>query len=398
MLMSEATEIYLLGGARTPFGTYGGSLKDVNATQLGVIAAKAAIERAGVPALALDLAVVGNVIATAPDAAYTARHIALEAGLGQATPSLTVNRLCGSGLQAVISAAQAMALGDGKSALAGGTENMSQAPYLIRDARWGIKNGTPAMTDSLLEVLTDLGCGLGMGMTAENLATQYHITRESQDTYAALSHQRAQKARAEGRLDREIVKVPVPTKRGTIDVDQDEHIRPETSEESLARLKPSFKSEAGTVTAGNSSGINDGAAMVVLATGDFVATHGVKPLARIVSYGVAGVDPTIMGIGPVPASKIALERAGLDIEDVGLVEINEAFASQYLAVEQDLGLLRDRTNVNGGAIALGHPVGASGGRLLLTLALEMQLRQIQFGLASLCIGGGQGIAIIIEAL
>ncbi len=398
MLVSEATEIYILGGARTPFGTYGGSLKDVNATELGVVAAKAAMERVGVPASAVDLAIVGNVIATAPDAAYTARHIALGAGLDETAPALTVNRLCGSGLQAVISAAQALALGDGMSALAGGTENMSQAPYLIRDARWGIKSGAPAMTDSLLEVLTDLGCGLGMGMTAENLAMQYDIRRETQDAYAALSHQRAHAARAAGRLSREIVAVSVPTKRGVVQVEEDEHIRPQTSPESLARLKPSFKAEAGTVTAGNASGINDGAAMVVLATGDFVTTHGIKPLGRIVSYGVAGVDPKIMGIGPVPASKIALERAGLDIGDIGLVEINEAFASQYLAVEQELGLVRDRTNVNGGAIALGHPVGASGGRLLLTLALELQMRHLQFGLASLCIGGGQGIAIIIESL
>lgn len=398
MLMSKATEIYVLGGARTPFGTYGGGLKDVNATQLGVIAAQGAIERVGVPGSALDLAVVGNVIATAPDAAYTARHIALGAGLDEAAPALTVNRLCGSGLQAVISAAQALILGDGKAALAGGTENMSQSPYLIRDARWGIKSGTPEMTDSLLEVLTDLGCGLGMGMTAENLAMQYQIDRDAQDAYAVLSHQRAQAARASGRFAHEIVPVPVPTKRGIVAFDQDEHIRPETSPESLARLKPSFKREEGTVTAGNASGINDGAAMVVLATGDFVATHGIKPLARIVSYGVAGVDPKIMGIGPVPASKIALDRAGLEIDDVGLVEINEAFASQYLAVEESLGLVRERTNVNGGAIALGHPVGASGGRLLLTLATELRIRQIQFGLASLCIGGGQGIAIIIEAL
>lgn len=398
MLMSEATEIYVLGGARTPFGTYGGSLKDVNATQLGVIAAQGAVARVGVPATVLDLAVVGNVIATAPDAAYTARHVALGAGLDEAAPALTVNRLCGSGLQAVISAAQALILGDGKAALAGGTENMSQAPYLIRDARWGIKSSTPAMTDSLLEVLTDLGCGLGMGMTAENLAMQYHIDRDAQDAYALLSHQRAQAARASGRFAREIVPVPVPTKRGVIAFDQDEHIRPETSRESLARLQPSFKREEGTVTAGNASGINDGAAMVVLATGDFVATHGLKPLARIVSYGVAGVDPKIMGIGPVPASQIALDRAGLEIDDIGLVEINEAFAAQYLAVEESLGLVRERTNVNGGAIALGHPVGASGGRLLLTLATELRIRQIQFGLASLCIGGGQGIAIIIEAL
>lgn len=397
MLVSRETEIYVVAGARTPFGTYGGSLKDVDATELGAIAARAAIERSGVDAAAIDFSVVGNVIASAPDAPYLARHVALRADVGERAPALTLNRLCGSGLQAVISAAQSLVLGDGKVALAGGTENMSQSPYLLRNARWGVKNGPPELDDALTAALTDLGCGLGMGMTAENLAQQFRIDRAEQDAFALLSHQRASAARASGRFAQEIVGVPVTIKGKTVIVDQDEHIRPETSLESLARLKPTFLA-GGSVTAGNASGINDGAAMVVLATGDFVMAHGLKPLARLVSYGVAGVDPRIMGIGPVPASRIALENAGLDIEDVDLVEINEAFASQYLTVEQELGLDRERTNVHGGAIALGHPVGASGARLLLTLALELKQKGRRYGLASLCIGGGQGIAAVIESV
>ncbi|SMC04481.1 acetyl-CoA C-acetyltransferase [Sulfobacillus thermosulfidooxidans DSM 9293] len=397
MLVSRSTEIYLLGGQRTPFGTYGGALHKIDSTELGRIAAEAAIAKVGLMPEAIDFAVIGNVIPSSKDAAYTARHIALNAKVPQSAPALTVNRLCGSGLQAAISAAQSLLLGEGHVALAGGTENMSQAPFHLRNNRFGIKDGPPELTDGLFDVLTDMGCGLGMGMTAENLAEKYHISREEQDAYAALSHQRAAKARSSGRFEEEIIGVPVVIKGKTEMVLHDEHIRPETNVETLAHLRPAFKNP-GTVTAGNSSGINDGSAMVVLATGDFVAAHGLKPLARLVSYGIAGVDPRIMGIGPVPASRIALDNAGLDIEDVGLVEINEAFASQYLAVEKELHLDREKTNVNGGAIALGHPVGASGARLLLTLALELHHRQQQFGLLSLCIGGGQGIAAVIEAV
>ena len=315
-----------------------------------------------------------------------------------ASDSLTVNRLCGSGLQAVVSAAQALLFGDGQAALAGGSENMSQAPYALRNSRWGTKNGPPDLDDTLQSTLTDLGCGLGMGMTAENLADQYHISRDEQDAYAALSHQRAHRAREAGKLKAEIVPVPVRVKGKPSLVEEDEHIRPDTTSETLARLKPVFKPEGGTVTAGNASGINDGAAMVVVATGDFVRAHGLHPLARIVSYGVAGVDPSIMGIGPVPASQKALERAGLEVAEVGRVEINEAFAAQYLAVEEALRLNRDVTNVNGGAIALGHPVGASGARLLLSLMHELRRESIHYGLLSLCIGGGQGIAMVVETL
>lgn len=397
MLTSRETELYLLGGKRTPFGSYGGILKDVDAVQLGTLAAKAALEDAGVPAEAVDLAVVGGVLPSTSDFAYLARHIALNAGVPMEADSLTVNRLCGSGLQAVVSAAQALILGDGQVALVGGTENMSQAPYALRNSRWGIKNGPPELDDTLTSTLTDLGCGLGMGMTAENLARDYEISREEQDTFAALSHRRAHQADLTGIFSEEICPVPV-TVKGTVKmVDHDEHIRPDTSVEGLQRLKPAFQA-GGTVTAGNASGINDGAAMLVVATGNFVRAHGLRPRARIVSYAVAGVDPRIMGIGPAPASRKALERAGLDLSEVGRVEINEAFAAQYLAVERELGLDRERTNVHGGAIALGHPVGASGARLLLTLAQELLRSKNHYGLASLCIGGGQGIAMVIETV
>lgn len=398
MLTSRDTELYILAGARTPFGTYGGHLKDIDAVTLGTIAAQGAIERAGVPAQAVDFSVVGGVIPSTQDYAYLARHVALNAGLSIQAPSLTVNRLCGSGLQAVISAAQALILGDGQVALAGGTENMSQSPYAMRNSRWGIKNGVPELDDTLQSTLTDSGIGLGMGMTAENLARTHAITREVQDEFAVRSHRLAHRAATEGVFQSEIVPVPVRQRGKTVVVDVDEHIRPDTSLESLAKLRPVFLSDGGTVTAGNSSGINDGAAMLLIATGDFVRTHGLKPLARIVSYAVAGVDPAIMGIGPVPASRMALERAGLDMKEIGRVEINEAFAAQYLAVEEELQLNRDITNIHGGAIALGHPVGASGARLILTLALEMHRAQVHYGLASLCIGGGQGIAMVIESL
>lgn len=388
MLISRDTELYLVGGARTPFGTYGGRLKDVDAVMLGTIAAKGALERSGVPAEAIDLTVVGGVLPSTPNFAYLARHLALNTGVREQADSLTVNRLCGSGLQAVISAAQSLMMGDGEVALAGGTENMSQAPFALRHSRWGVKSGPPDLDDTLLSTLTDLGCGLGMGMTAENLADRYHISRQEQDEFAALSHARAYDAQVQGLLAEEIVPVPATIKGQIESVEQDEHIRPNTSAETLARLKPAFKVDGGTVTAGNSSGINDGAAMVVVATGDFVRVNGLRPMARIVSYGISGVDPRIMGFGPVPASLKALERAGLDLEDIGRVEINEAFAAQYLAVEQGLGLSRDITNVHGGAVALGHPVGASGARLLLMMMYELRRASIHYGLVSLCIGGG----------
>ncbi|MFO7263578.1 MAG: beta-ketoadipyl CoA thiolase [Bacillaceae bacterium G1] len=386
-------EILIVEGARTPFGSYGGSLKDVSAMDLAIVASKGAMERAQVQPEQVDNVVFGNVIHTAPNAAYLSRHIALHAGVPIHAPALTVNRLCGSGLQAVVSAAQSIRLGESHLSLVGGTESMSQAPYMLRNVRFG---GGPKMDDMLTASLTDEYCGIGMGITAENLAKKYNISREEQDQFAYESHMRAARAREAGKLAEEIVPVTVRDRKGreTV-VTEDEHIRPDTTLEKLAKLKPVFLSD-GTVTAGNASGINDGAAALVLASESAVVRHGLKPLARLVSWAVAGVEPEIMGIGPVASSKIALERAGLRLEDLDLVEINEAFAAQYLAVEKELGLDRNKTNVNGGAIALGHPVGASGARILLTLLYELKRRQGKRGLAALCIGGGQGITAIVE--
>lgn len=392
--MSRA--VYLVAGARTPFGTFGGSLSSVTATELGVVAARGALERAGVEASLVDNVVIGNVIQSHNGAAYIARHIALDAGVAVATPALTVNRLCGSGLQAVVTAAKDILLGDSEVGLAGGAENMSQTPYLLRGARFGMRMGDGAAVDLLSEVLTDCRGNLPMGITAENLAKQYRISREAQDEFALLSHQRAATARQSGRFAEEIVPVHVQGRKGETVVAEDEHIRPDTTLEALGRLKPAFDRE-GSVTAGNASGINDGAGAFVLASEEAVVQHGWKPLARIVSYGVSGVDPAYMGIGPVPAIRKALTAAGLSADQIALWEVNEAFAAQYLSVEAELGLPRERTNVNGGAVALGHPVGASGARVLLTLAHELRNRGQRYGVASLCIGGGQGIAMVIES-
>ncbi|HSU80057.1 MAG TPA: acetyl-CoA C-acetyltransferase [Candidatus Angelobacter sp.] len=384
--------VFILDGARTPFGSMGKSLKNQNALELGAIASKEALSRAKVDPNEIDQVVFGNVIHSHRNAAYLARHIGLTVGIPETTPALTVNRLCGSGLQAVVSAAQAIRLDESSVALVGGAENMSLSPFSNFTIRGnGAKFGPLSYEDILLSTLTDDYSGCGMGITAENLAKEYSVTREEQDEFAALSHERAVAARANGRFAEEIV--GVPTKSGL--VSQDEHIREETTVATLSGLRPSFLKE-GTVTAGNASGINDGAATLVISSGQYSESKGVKPLAKIISWGIAGVDPTKMGIGPVPASRLALKRAGLTIQDMDLVEINEAFSAQYLAVEKALELDRAKTNVNGGAIALGHPVGASGARLLLTLAYELRNRGQRFGLASLCIGGGQGIAMVIE--
>lgn len=386
------TEVYILEGARTAFGSFGQAFKNVSATELGNATAIEAMKRAKVDPKQIENVIFGNVIHSSTNAAYVPRHIALGAGIPIETPAMAVNRLCGSGLQAVVSAAQSIKLGEAKMALAGGTENMSQAPHADFKSRFaGVKLGALQLEDMLQSSLFDEYIGCGMGVTAENLAEKYSITREEQDEYAMLSHQRAEAAR--NKFSDEIVAVDINTRKGTITVDKDEHIKPDTSMETLAKLRPAFIKD-GTVTAGNASGINDGAASVVLASGDEI--DGKEPLARIVSWGIAGVEPSIMGIGPVPASQLALKRANLKIQDIDLVEINEAFAAQYLAVEKELGLDRDKTNVNGGAIALGHPVGASGTRVLLTLAYELRRQGKRYGLASLCIGGGQGIAMIIE--
>ncbi|KSU85657.1 acetyl-CoA C-acetyltransferase [Fictibacillus enclensis] len=389
------TEVYVVEGARTPFGSFGKSLKNVSPIQMGTLTALEAMKRANIDPAQIGDVVYGNVIHSSIDAAYTARHVALKAGVPETVPAMLVNRLCGSGLQAVISSALAIQTGDADLALCGGVENMSKSPHSTFNQRFqGQKFGNLEFEDMLLHTLTDQYIGCGMGITAENLAEKYSIKREEQDEYALLSHQRAAKANREGRFTQETIPVVIEEKK-SLTFTVDELVKPESTLQQLSALRPSFKKD-GTVTAGNASGINDGAVSLVLAGEDSVKSKQVKPLARIVSWGISGVDPNIMGIGPVPASQKALAKATLSIEDMDLVEINEAFASQYLAVEKELSLDREKTNVNGGAIALGHPVGASGSRLLLTLAYELRNRGLRYGLASLCIGGGQGIAMIIE--
>ncbi len=390
-------EIVILGGARTPFGTYGGALRDVSATDLGVIAAKGALERAKVAPDQIDQVIFGNVLQTSGDAVYHARHVGLKSGVPKEAPALTINRLCGSGLQAILLGAQEIQLGQADFVLAGGAEAMSMAPHMIRGARWGLPLGEQKLEDYLWVALVDSYNGLGMANTAENLGRKYGISRQAADEFAYRSHMLAAKARESCRFSEEIVPVEVKTKKGVTVVDKDEHIRPDTNIEALGKLIARFEKD-GTVTAGNASGINDGAAAVIVASAEAAQKAGLTPIARVVSGGVCGVDPDIMGIGPAPSSRQALKRAGLEIKDMDLVEINEAFATQYLAVEKDLGLDREKTNVNGGAIALGHPLGASGARLALTLITELGKRKGRYGLASLCIGGGQGIAAIFERI
>ncbi|MFK7693595.1 acetyl-CoA C-acyltransferase [Paenibacillus sp. HJGM_3] len=387
-------EVYILEGARTPFGGFGQSFKTVSATELGTVSAKEALRRAAVEPEAIDQVIYGNVIHSSVTAPYIARHIALKAGIPVEVPAMLVNRVCGSGLQAVVTAAQGIRLGESALALAGGAENMSQSPHADFVSRFGgAKLGPIQLEDMLQHTLTDHYIGCGMGVTAETLATRYGITREEQDEYAVLSHTRAAAAAANGRLAREIAPVDVPGRGSVVTVSADEHIKPDTTAAALAKLKPAFQA-AGTVTAGNASGINDGAVSLVLAGAS--ALGGRRPLARLVASGLGGVEPGVMGLGPVPAARQALQRAGLTLADIDLVELNEAFAAQYLAVERELELDRSRVNVNGGAIALGHPVGASGARILLTLAYELAERDLRYGLAALCIGGGQGIAVVIE--
>ncbi|AIF44111.1 acetyl-CoA C-acetyltransferase [Virgibacillus sp. SK37] len=388
-------DVYILEGARTPFGTFGGMFKDVDPTELAVAASAEAFKRSNVNPEEVDLTVMGNVIHSTKNAPYLTRHVALKSGIPVDKPALTVNRLCGSGLQSVVSAAQSLMLGEGNIALAGGVENMSLAPYALRGSRFGTKLSAPQVDDMLWASLTDEYIGAGMGVTAENLADKYKISREEQDEYAALSHQRAAKARDDGKFMEEIVPVEITSRKGKTEHNTDEHIRDDTTTEKLAKLKSAFK-KAGTVTGGNASGINDGAGALIIATGDYVSTTKRKPLARIISWGIAGVEPSIMGIGPVPAIQQALKRANLTLEDMDLIEVNEAFASQYLAVEKELELDRSIVNVNGGAIALGHPIGASGTRVVYSLCKELKRRGLTYGVASLCIGGGQGIAMVVE--
>jgi acetyl-CoA acyltransferase 2 len=390
-------DVVILAGARTPMAEYVGAFKDVSALELGAIAARGALERARVQPLWVDQVVMGNAMQTSGDAMYGARHVGLKAGVPIEVPALTVNRLCGSGIQSVISAAQMIRLGESRIALAGGMENMTQAPHVIRGARSGLRLGEGKLEDSLMVGLLDTHCGLYMAQTSDNLARRHTISREAMDVYALRSQQAAEAARERGVFRDEIVPVDVVQGRKTIRVEADDHPRPDTTADGLAALRPAFGKD-GFVTAGNASGIVDGAAALVIAHRDEARRRSLEPLARIVSYGVAGVPPEIMGIGPVPASRKALEAASLSLADIDLVEVNEAFAGQYLAVEKELGLVREKTNVNGGAIALGHPLGATGTRLLLTLVLELRRRKGRYGLATACIGGGQGIAMIVEAL
>jgi acetyl-CoA acyltransferase 2 len=383
-------KIVILSAARTPFGKFCGALKDLTATELGVVAARAALERGEIKPEEIDHVVFGNVLQTSADAAYLARHIGLKSAIPPSVPALAVNRLCGSGFQAIVSGAQLLLLQEANYVLAGGTENMSQAPHVIRGARWGIPLGEERMEDSLWSALTDSYCNLNMAETAENLASRYGITRKQADAFALESQMRTKSANESARFNEEIVAVAAV-------LNHDEHPRPNTTREGLAELKPVFRKD-GIVTAGNASGISDGAAAVVLTTAEKAEKRGVKPLARIVSWGIAGCDPSIMGIGPVPAIKIALEGAGLALDQMDLFEINEAFACQYLAVEKELGLDRKKINVNGGAIAIGHPLGATGVRLTVTLIFELRRRNARFGIASACIGGGQGIALLVERM
>jgi acetyl-CoA acetyltransferase family protein len=391
------TDVVIVAGARTPMARYTGSFSEVSAIELGALASKAAMERSGVAPGDFDHAIFGNVLQTSSDAIYGARHVALKAGLKVESPAVTVNRLCGSGIEAIAQAAQRLLLGEATMVLAGGMENMTQAPFVIRGARTGLKLGGGALEDFLFAGLTDTYCGLPMAMTAEKLAEQAGITRKDSDAYALRSQQAADAAYKAGYYKEEVVPVEVKQGRKTLLVSEDDHRRPETTMETLEKLPPSFKKD-GVVTAGNASGIVDGAAAVVVTREQTARERGLKPIGRIVSWAVTGVDPSIMGIGPVPSTRKALQLAGLKLGQVDRVEVNEAFAAQYLAVEKELALQRSKTNVNGGAIALGHPLGASGTRLVITVLNELRRNGLQYGLATACIGGGQGIAMILQAL
>ncbi len=390
-------DIFILGGARTPMAEYAGKLKDVSALELGAIAARAAFERTGVTPDAVNHVVFGNVMQTSADAVYGARHVGLKAGVPIEVPALTVNRLCGSGLQAAISGAHMILLEEADVVLTGGVESMSQAPHVIRGLRSGLRLGQGQLEDTLWSALLDTHCGCTMAGTAETCATKYGVSREEQDRYAIRSQQLADKAWKEGRLAEEVVPVELKTRKGVEMFAQDDHMRPDTTLEGLAKLPAAF-SKNGCVTAGNASGIVDGGAAVLLASADGVKKAGARPLAKLAHWATVGVEPTLMGMGPAPATRLVLERAGLSLKDLDLIEVNEAFAAQYLSVEKELGLDRDRVNVNGGAIALGHPLGMTGTRLLLTLTLELRRRNLKRGLATACIGGGQGIAAIVETV
>ena len=391
------TDVVFLSGVRTGFGAFGGSLKELSAIDLGAIAARQAIERSGMPATDIGHTVFGNALQTSADAIYMARHVALKAGLAVETPAVTVNRLCGSGFEAITQGAQLIILGETEAVLAGGGESMSQAPHVVRGARWGLRLGPAPLEDLLWEALKDPQCGFSMAETAENLADKYKLSRAEVDQVAVDSQQRAKKAWDDCVFTDEVIPVPIKKKGQTVEFRADEHMRPETTLEGLASLKPYFKKD-GVVTAGNASGICDGAAATVIASEGYARAHGLKPLGRLVAWAVVGVEPKYMGIGPAPSARKALQKAGMTLAQMDLVEINEAFAPQYLAVEKELGLDRAKTNIHGGAIAIGNPLAASGTRITLHLLHALRRAGKRFGLGSACIGGGQGLAVIVEAL
>lgn len=395
-VMMKAKEIVLLEGARTAFININDMFREVTATELAVHAAKEAIKKAKIQPEEIDHVVFGNVQQSSRDAHFLARHVGLKVGTPIRVPAVTINRVCGTGIEAITAGARHILAGEADVVLAGGTENMSQVPHVIRGMRWGSPLGSPKVEDWLWDGLTDTYVGLSMAETAENLAKKYNISREEVDAHALSSHERAIQAREKGYFKEEIVPVTVKTRKGEVIVDEDNHIR-ETSMEKLSKLKPRFIAD-GVVTAGNASGMVDGAAAVVIASAEYAEKHGLKPIARLVSWEAVGVDPEIMGIGPVPAIKGAVAKAGLTLADLDLIEINEAFSAQYLACQKELGFDLEIGNVNGGAVAIGHPLAASGTRISLTLAYELRRRNKKYGVSSACIGGGQGIAAVWEAL
>jgi acetyl-CoA acetyltransferase family protein len=392
-----AKDIYVVAGARTPMAEYAGKLREFSALDLGAIASRAAMDRARVSPAAIDHVVFGNVLQTSSDAVYGARHVGLKAGVPIEVPALTVNRLCGSGIQAAVSGAQMLLLDEADVVLTGGTESMSQAPHVIRGLRSGLRLGQGELEDSLWSALLDTHCGCTMAVTAENCAAKYGVPRAEQDAYAIGSQQRAAAAWKSGRFADEVVPIEIKSRKGVEVFNEDDHMRPDSTLEGLAKLPAAF-SKNGCVTAGNASGIVDGAAALILASANGIKKHGLTPMGRLTHWATVGVEPSLMGMGPAPATRKVLERAGLTLGDLDLIEVNEAFAAQYLAVEKELGLDRERVNVNGGAIALGHPLGMTGTRLLLTLLLELRRRGLKRGLATACIGGGQGIAALVEAI
>jgi acetyl-CoA C-acetyltransferase len=389
------TEVVITSAARTAVGRYGGSLKDQEPTELGALVARTALERSGIEPELVDQVVFGNVIHTAPEDMYMARVVAIEAGIPKEVPAFTVNRLCGTGVQAIVSAAQSIATRDAEVAVAGGAESMSRGPYWMPDARWGARMGETRMVDPVVGGLTDPFNHIHMGVTAENLAESHSISRSEQDQFSVESHHRATRAQEKGLFDDEIVPVELKSKKGTSEFTKDEHVRPDASIEGMAKLRPVFKPD-GTVTAGNASGMNDAGAAVVLMSAEAAERLGAPVRGRILSYSYCGVDPKVMGIGPVPAVRKALERAGRSLDDVDVIELNEAFAAQSLAVIKDLDLDREKVNPNGGAIALGHPIAATGAVITTKILYEMERNGQNLGLVTLCIGGGQGIAMLIE--